>query len=85
MPNATPKPPVSTATAAFGQRVRAHREALGYSLERLAEHTTLHWSYLGQVERGQTNLTLHNILKIAAALDIDPSELVTGLAPPKPG
>lgn len=73
------KPPLSEATREFGQRVRDRRHALGLSQEALAEGTALHWSYLGQVERGQANLTLHNILKIAAALDVDPGELVTGL------
>jgi len=39
----------------------------------------LHWTYFGQVERGQVNISLHNILKIAEALEVDPGELVTGL------
>ena len=73
------KPPISEATREFGQRVRDRRHALGLSQEALAEGTALHWSYLGQVERGQANLTLHNILKIAAALDADPGELIQGL------
>ena len=45
----------------------------------LAERTTLHWSYIGQVERGQRNLSLHNILRIAHALDTDAGGLVSGL------
>ena len=45
--------------------------SLGLSQEKLAERTTLHWSYIGQVERGQRNLSLHNILRIAHALDTD--------------
>lgn len=82
MPTAPPKPPLSEATGEFGRRVREHRTALGLSQEALAEGTDIHWSYLGQVERGQTNLTLHNILKLAQALNVDPSELVAGLTPP---
>lgn len=73
------KPPLSEATRTFGERVRERRHALGLSQEALADGTALHWSYLGQVERGQTNLTLHNILRLAAALDVDPGELVRGL------
>lgn len=81
MPDATArKPPLSEATRAFGERVRERRRALGLSQEALADGTALHWSYLGQVERGQTNLTLHNILRLAAALDVDPGELVKGLS-----
>lgn len=82
MPAVTPKPPLSQATGDFGARVRARREALGLSQERLAEGTSLHWSYLGQVERGQTNLSLHNILKIAAALGVDAGDLISGLPAP---
>jgi transcriptional regulator with XRE-family HTH domain len=77
------KPPISSATGELGRRVRGLRESLGLSQEALAEHTSLHWSYIGQVERGQTNLTLHSILRIAAVLDVDPAVLVTGLAPPQ--
>ena len=45
----------------------------------LTERTTPHWSYIGQVERGQRNLGLHNILRIAHALDNDAGGLVSGL------
>lgn len=74
--------PRSDATAAFGRRVRARREELGLSQERLADAAGLHWTFVGQAERGQRNLTLHNILKLAAALHCDPADLVAGLAPP---
>lgn len=73
------KPPLSEATGEFGARVRQRRLTLGLSQEALAEGTSLHWSYLGQVERGQTNLSLHNIIKIAVSLGVDPGELVAGL------
>jgi transcriptional regulator with XRE-family HTH domain len=39
----------------------------------------VHWAFLGQVERGQRNLRLSNLLKIAAGLGVDPGELVSGL------
>jgi len=66
----------------FGSRVRARRQALGLSQEALARASDIHWTFLGQVERGQRNLSLHNLLKIAAGLRVDPSELVAGLEPP---
>ncbi|HRW41096.1 MAG TPA: helix-turn-helix transcriptional regulator [Microthrixaceae bacterium] len=78
----TPKEPLSAATIEFGARVRALRQARGWSQERLAEACSLHWTYVGQVERGRRNLTLHNILKLADALAADPGELVTGLPTP---
>ncbi len=79
----TPKEPLSAATTEFGGRVRAQRNELGWSQERLADECGLHWTYVGQVERGRRNLTLHNILRLAAALGVDPSVLVAGIdAPP---
>lgn len=79
------KEPLSAATAEFGRRVRARREALGLSQERLAEAAGLHWTFVGQVERGRRNLTLHNVLKLAVALRCDAGELVSALpaAPPR--
>jgi transcriptional regulator with XRE-family HTH domain len=74
--------PLSPATAALGERVRQRREALGLSQEALAHQTGIHWTFLGQVERGRRNLSLHNLLKIAAGLGLDPAELVRGLQPP---
>jgi transcriptional regulator with XRE-family HTH domain len=75
--------PLSPATRVLGERVRARREALGLSQEALAHKSAIHWTFLGQVERGQRNLSLHNLLKIAAGLGVDPSELVRGLKPPR--
>ena len=77
------KPPISDAAATFGARVRARREDLGKSQEKLAAESGMHWTYLGQVERGQRNVTLHNILKLAEMLDVDPAELVRGLKAPE--
>jgi transcriptional regulator with XRE-family HTH domain len=74
--------PISAAAGEFGQRIRARRTELGKSQEQLARDSSLHWSYLGQVERGQRNLTLHNILKLAEVLGVDPGELVRGLRAP---
>jgi transcriptional regulator with XRE-family HTH domain len=74
--------PLSPATAVLGQRVRARRQKLGLSQEGLAAQSSLHWTFIGQVERGQRNLSLHNLLKVADSLGVDPAELVSGLKPP---
>lgn len=74
--------PISPAAAEFGARVRQRRQELGKTLEQLAADSDVHWSFLGQVERGQRNLTFHNILKVAEALAVDPAELVRGLKAP---
>jgi transcriptional regulator with XRE-family HTH domain len=82
MPATRTKPPLSDATATFGRRIRERREAMGLSQEKFADRAGLHWTFVGQVERGQRNLTLHNILKFAVALGVDPGELMRGLVPP---
>lgn len=68
----------------FGERVRAARTDLGYTLRGLAERAGVHWTYLGQVERGERNISLFTILRIAAALGLDPAALVTGMIRPAP-
>jgi transcriptional regulator with XRE-family HTH domain len=77
------KQPISDAAAVFGARVRTRRNELGRSQEGLADDSGLHWTFIGQVERGQRNVSLHNILKIADALRIDPAELMRGLGAPE--
>lgn len=79
VPSFSPKSPLSAVTGEFGRRVRLRREELELSQEKLAERCELHWTYIGQVERGQRNLSLHNIVRIAKGLDSDPGELVRGL------
>jgi transcriptional regulator with XRE-family HTH domain len=74
--------PISPATQVLGERVRAHRKTLGLSQEALAHQAGVHWTFLGQVERGRRNLSLHNLLRVATGLGVDPSELVQGLRPP---
>lgn len=59
----------------FGQRLRELRTAKGFSQETLAFSSGLDRSYVGGVERGQRNVSLVNILKLATALDIEPREL----------
>lgn len=79
MPTTRSKPPISAITGEFGRRVRLRREELELSQERLAERAGLHWTYIGQVERGQRNLSLHNIVRIAEGLESDPGELLRGM------
>jgi transcriptional regulator with XRE-family HTH domain len=70
----------SEAARIFGERVRANRQRLGISQETLAQLSDLHWTFVGQVERGARNLSLNNIIKIAGGLDVDPAVLITGIA-----
>jgi transcriptional regulator with XRE-family HTH domain len=66
-------------TVELGRRVRALRLSLGISQEQLAERARVHRTYVGSLERGERNVALINIVRLANALDVDPSELVTGM------
>jgi len=59
----------------FGDSVRRARKELEISQEVFAEWTDLHRTYIGQVERREKNISFVNILKIAKAIKILPSEL----------
>ena len=63
----------------FGQAVRKHRTALKWSQEQLAEAAGLHWTYIGGMERGERNVSLLNIVKVARALKISVSKLTKAL------
>lgn len=63
----------------FGRRVRARRQELGWTIESLAEKAGLNWSYVGQAERGERNVGMENICKLAAALGISAGELMADL------
>ena len=62
----------------FGQRVREIRQDRGLSQEELAELAGMHRTYVSSLERGLRNVGLDNILAIAAALDVSPSDLFLG-------
>ena len=53
----------------IGQRLRARRMQLGYSQDYTSERADLHPTYIGQVERGEKNLTIGSLEKICIALD----------------
>ncbi|MCU7933643.1 MAG: helix-turn-helix domain-containing protein [Candidatus Thiodiazotropha sp. (ex Dulcina madagascariensis)] len=60
----------------LGAVIRSQRKALGYSQEAFASHCGVHRTYMGAVERGQRNISLMNIIRIANALIMKPSELL---------
>ena len=65
--------------AAVGKTIAERRRDLGFSQEDLAEEAGLHRTYVGSVERGERNVSLINLVKIAAALRIPLSRLLDGL------
>lgn len=64
----------------FGKNLRAYRMARGFSQESFADVLGVHRTYMGGIERGERNLTLKSIERIAAKIDTDPLML---LQPPK--
>lgn len=65
----------------FGERVRERRQKQSVTQEQLGDRAGLHRTFVGHVEQGATNVTLRSILQLADALDVDPADLVAGLAP----
>jgi transcriptional regulator with XRE-family HTH domain len=59
----------------FGQRVRELRQRLGISQEALATRAGIHRTYMGGVERGERNISLKNIIRLANALNVRPHDL----------
>lgn len=60
----------------FGSNIARLRKEIGLSQEQLALESGIARSYLGGVERGQRNIAIINICKLAEALKLDPSELL---------
>jgi len=63
----------------FGDRVRKLRVAQGLSQEVLAQKAGLHRTYIGGIERGERNVSLINIEKIANVFDISMASLMGDL------
>lgn len=62
----------------FGKNLRAYRRAKGLSQEAFAEQLGVHRTYMGGLERGERNLTLRSVEKIAARLNVEPLDLLHG-------
>lgn len=64
---------------ALGKRIRELRIERGYSQEGFADKCGVHRTFMGTVERGESNLSFQNILKVAASLNVSLSTLFSGL------
>ncbi len=63
----------------FGALVRRLRLERGYSQERFGEVSGLHRTYIGMVERGETNVTMATAYRLAGGLGIDLSGILLEL------
>jgi transcriptional regulator with XRE-family HTH domain len=61
---------------AVGRNLRTYREAKGLSQEAFADELGVHRTYMGGIERGERNLTLKSLERIANRLDLDPLVLL---------
>jgi transcriptional regulator with XRE-family HTH domain len=74
---------------ALGQRIRELRAKSGYSQEAFADKCGVHRTFMGTIERGESNLSFTNIVKVSTALNITLSTLFSdiegkALLPAKP-
>lgn len=67
--------------AVVAKNIRRFRKANGLSQEQLADICGLHRTYIGSVERGERNLTLNSLERIAVGLNRTPIELMQESCP----
>lgn len=60
----------------MGKLIRQAREKRDWTQEELADRAGLHFTYIGQVERGTRNLTVESLQKIAKALKVRGGDLL---------
>jgi len=65
----------------LGRNLRAYRTQRGLSQEQFAELLGVHRTYMGGVERGERNLTLRSVERIAQRIDVDPLTLLRDNSP----
>lgn len=60
----------------FGRNLRRYREERGLSQEAFADMVGVHRTYMGGIERGERNLTLRSVERLAAVIEVDPLNLL---------
>lgn len=75
----------------LGSNVRARRNGALLTLKKASERAEMHWRHWQKIEAGQTNVTLFTLVRVADALNTDPSSLLSeppapamAVAPPPP-
>jgi len=64
-----------------GKNLQAYRKAQGLSQEAFAHELGVHRTYMGSLERGERNLSLRSVERLAEQLGVHPIELLTQLQP----
>lgn len=63
----------------IGKKIRDARKAKGFSQEDFAAAAELGRTYMGRIERGEQNISIQNLVKIALALRVELAELIPSL------
>lgn len=71
---------MDTLAKALGELIRAHRRARRVSQDALALACNIDRSYMGRIERGEVNITVEKLYRIASELACDPSSLLPQLS-----
>lgn len=76
MPRVSGKQDADQHLVRLGKAIKASRKALGLTQDALADAAGIERAHLGKIERGERNVTLLNIIKIAVAMGQKPSEII---------
>ena len=60
----------------LGKKIRSEREKMGVSQEELGKIAKFHRTYIGMIERGEKNITIFNLKKIAESLKVQVRDLI---------
>jgi len=64
---------------ALGQRIRELRRKQGYSQEAFADRCGVHRTFMGTIERAESNVSFQNLAKVSKALGITLAQLLSGV------
>jgi len=76
MPRVSAKEDKDENLVKLGAAIRARRKALSLSQEALADYAGIDRSHMGKIERGERNVTVLNVVRIAEAMDCKPSDVL---------
>jgi transcriptional regulator with XRE-family HTH domain len=76
---------VASYSVDLGTVIKRRREDLSLSQEELAYRAGVHRTYVGGIERGERNITVLSLEKIATGLEVAPSELLAEVERLRPG